>query len=36
MTLSFLPTGARHRHRIPRDMPPPWPDRPRLPFHPLW
>ncbi|WP_190325672.1 hypothetical protein [Salipiger aestuarii] len=49
MTLSFLRTAARHRHRIPRGVPrdlPPhlmrdigldlWPDRPRLPFHPLW
>jgi hypothetical protein len=32
-------------HGVPRDLPPhlmrdigldPWPDRPRLPFHPLW
>ncbi|MBD3787192.1 MAG: hypothetical protein IE922_09505 [Sphingomonadales bacterium] len=37
----------RHRIQrgVPRDLPPhlmrdigldPWPDRPRLPFHPLW
>ncbi|MFC6686843.1 hypothetical protein [Jhaorihella thermophila] len=49
MTLPFLRTSARHRHRIlrgvPCDLPPrlmrdigldPWPDRSRLPFHPLW
>lgn len=45
MTLSFLRTAARRRLRIPRDLPPhlmrdigldPWPDCPRLPFHPLW
>lgn len=42
MTIPFLRTDARHRHRIPRNLPPhlmrdicldPWPDRPRLPFH---
>lgn len=49
MTFSILRTATRHRHRIPRGVPPdlpphlmrdigldPWPDRPRLPLHPLW
>ncbi len=45
MTFSFLRTDVRHRRRMARDLPPhlmrdigldPWPERPRVPLHPLW
>ncbi len=46
MTLKFRRTDRRHRRRrVPSDLPPhlmrdigldPWPERPRMPFHPPW